>query len=175
MEKVQDNEGITLVELLVVIVIISVLTAMALPSFVGQREKAKAAAIKASAKAVVPDVQRHLDNFISGSPFLSLSSEGEEICVQVVTSTADKTCQAVYNVSTSIATYSTVDDIIGYIIDYYIGTNKNSPFDVSRDLYTRNADTGTVVLTEGKLNSINIVGYASSLVQPVFSTTVSVK
>jgi type IV pilus assembly protein PilA len=45
--------GFTLVELLVVVVIIGVLAAIALPSFLGQKSRAYHAAMKADLKAVV--------------------------------------------------------------------------------------------------------------------------
>jgi type IV pilus assembly protein PilA len=47
------DEGFTLIELLVVIVVLGVLAAIALPSFLGQRQKAYEAAMKSDLHSVV--------------------------------------------------------------------------------------------------------------------------
>ncbi|MBF0521322.1 MAG: type II secretion system protein, partial [Nitrospirae bacterium] len=77
------GNGFTLIELLIVIAIIGILTAIAVPAFLGQREKAKVRTVQYGARSAAADMQAYLDSYILGEPYLIITdTSGNEGCFE---------------------------------------------------------------------------------------------
>ncbi|MHB1193342.1 MAG: type IV pilin protein [Longimicrobiales bacterium] len=86
----RDNKGFTLIELLIVVVIIGILAAIAIPKFSATREKAYFAAMKSDVKNLASQQEiYYADNYVYTTATAALAftnSEGVTVTIQAGTS-----------------------------------------------------------------------------------------
>ncbi len=176
--SIRSGKGFTLIELLIVIAIIGILTAIAVPAFLGQREKAKVRSTEFGAKSAATDIQAYLDAYVAGEPYIIVSdSSGNEGCFQSnVSSASGHTCNTAYSVS-STGTYPIYPNGLSTVITHFIS---HHTFKGDRSAYTGNPlfissstiNSGEVLVTPVNSRTVSILAYTTNLTSPVFSQMV---
>ncbi|KJU82377.1 type IV pilin [Candidatus Magnetobacterium bavaricum] len=175
-----DERGFTLVELLIVIAIIGILTSIAVPAFLGQREKSKIRALEASSKGAVSELQGYLDSYVAGDPYIVLTSRsGGQGCFEAANATATgKTCQAMYN-QASTSTYTSypsgIVDLLNNFSNHHANKGDASPITGDTLFVTTHTTEGEVFLTPNGNRAINITAYATDTTLPIFSQIVTAR
>ncbi|QWR76422.1 type IV pilin protein [Candidatus Magnetomonas plexicatena] len=179
--KHRGDRGFTLIELLIVIAIIGILTAIAVPAFLGQREKAKVRSVESGAKGAVSDLQAYLDAYVGGDPYIIVTdTAGNQGCYEATTATATgHTCNAVYNQASS-GTYTAFPNgavtVISHFISHHSFKGDKSPY-TGDPLFTSAAPTvdGQVFVTPASSRAVNIMAYTTNYTSPVFSQMVTTR
>jgi prepilin-type N-terminal cleavage/methylation domain-containing protein len=177
-DTIKNRQGFTLIELLIVIAIIGILSAIAIPAYLGQREKAKARSMETSARRGVAEIQSWMDSFVGGEAFVAFDSDGIESCFEPNVLASGKTCSAFYPDISNIYIY-TIDDIdglISIILDHHMGHRDISPYNGLQSLYVSSVGTiGTVVIEPTGSKSIRVHAYGSDENTPLFDTIIVVR